>query len=96
MRASTIMTLAVAAYVISRWAHNKPALNTQVVVSGAFAIIVIALLDQGQTEPIAKGFAWLFLVGALYQAIPAIGKAATGTQSHAHDKQKPASSAPTG
>lgn len=96
MRASSVMTIAVVLYVISRWAHNKPALNVQVVVSGAFVILVISMLDQGQTEPIAKGLAWLFLVGAAYQAIPAISKASSAGQSHAHDKQTPASSAPTG
>ena len=96
MRASTVMTLAVVAYVVSRWAHNKPALNAQVVISGAFVILVIAMLDQGETEPIAKGLAWLFLVGAAYQAIPAISKASSTKQSQAGNKQTPASSAPTG
>ena len=78
MRASHLMAVAVLLYVVSRWAKNEPAVNVQVIVGGAFAIGVIALLDQGATEPVAKGFAWLFLAGAAYQAIPAISKVSTG------------------
>lgn len=31
----------------------------------AFAVVVIAALDQGRTADLAKGFAWLFLAGVL-------------------------------
>lgn len=75
MRAMTIMAIAVLLYVIHRWAVNKPAITLSVVLSGLFAIGVIALLDQGRTEEIAKGFAWLFLAGAAYNAIPDLAKA---------------------
>lgn len=80
MRASHIMAVAVLAFIIGRWAHNKPAVNVQVVVGGAFAIIVVALMDQGESEPVAKGFAWLFLAVALLgpnSPLPAISKAAS-------------------
>jgi hypothetical protein len=30
-----------------------------------FALLVIAALDQGRTQGIARGFAWLFLVAVL-------------------------------
>lgn len=78
MRASTIMMLAVMLYVVHRWATNQKAVDGKTVVEGIFAILVIAMLDQGRTEEIARGFAWLFLVTAAYTAIPAIGKAANG------------------
>ena len=34
------------------------------------------LLDQGKTEQIAKGLAWLFFIGAAYNAIPPVTRAA--------------------
>jgi hypothetical protein len=79
MRASTIMLVAVFLYVIHRWATGGKAVDPKVVVEAAFAILVVALLDQGETEPVAKGFAWLFLVGALYVALPTIGKVTSTT-----------------
>ncbi len=77
MRASTIMLVAVLLYMVHRWATNKTAVDARTVVEAAFAILVIALLDQGETEQVAKGFAWLFLAAAAYTAIPVIGKAAS-------------------
>lgn len=73
------MFLAVILYIITRWSRNEPAVTIQVVVSGAFVIFVIALLDHGRTEEIAKGFAWLFAIIAAYNAIPAITNVATTT-----------------
>lgn len=70
------MMLAVAMFVVHRWATGKQAVNTQIAVAGIFAILVVAFLDQGATEPVAKGFAWLFLIGAAYNAIPDIATAA--------------------
>jgi hypothetical protein len=75
MRASTIMLVAVLLYLVHRWATNKKAVDPKTVVEAAFAILVIALLDQGETEPVAKGFAWLFLAAAAYTAIPTIAQA---------------------
>jgi hypothetical protein len=65
MKASTVMLIAMGALVLGRWANNKTAVDVKTVVEGAFAIIVIGLLDQGKTETIAKGFAWLFLAAVL-------------------------------
>lgn len=79
MSASTVMAIAVLMYVIARWAHNKTAVTITGVVSGLFVIVVIALLDHGKTESIAKGFAWLFFIVAAYNAIPPLTKAATTT-----------------
>lgn len=74
MRASSVMLLAVALYVIHRWATNKKAIDPKTLVESLFAVLVIAFLDQGKTEPIAKGFAWLFLAAAAYVAVPTITK----------------------
>lgn len=65
MRASTIVMIAIGAYVIGRWAHNKPAVTLGTVASAFFLIIVIGMLDNGTTEEIAKGFAWLILAVAV-------------------------------
>lgn len=78
MRASTIMLVAALLYLVHRWATpGKTAIDSKTVVEVAFAVLVIALLDQGETEPVAKGFAWLFLAGAAYTALPTIGKIST-------------------
>jgi hypothetical protein len=53
--------------ILGRWAHNKP-IGAGTIVRALFAILVIAALDQGQTEPLAKGFAALFLVAILLGA----------------------------
>lgn len=74
-----VMALAILLYVIARWAHNKPAVTLPGVVSGLFAVFIIALLDHGRTEQIAKGFAWLFFIAAAYNAIPPLAAATTTT-----------------
>ena len=71
MRASVVMALAVLLFIIHRWAKNEPAVTLPIVLSGVFAIFVIALLDNGKAEPVARGFAWLFFAAAAYNAIPA-------------------------
>lgn len=78
MRASHLMAIAVVLYVIKRWAAGETAVDSKVVVGGLFAILVIAGMDTGKTEEIAKGFAWLFLVVAAYGAIGPIANAAQG------------------
>jgi hypothetical protein len=65
VNASTVMIIAVLAAVVGRWAHDQPTASVKTVVEAAFAILVIAMLDQGPTEAIAKGFAWLFLTAVL-------------------------------
>lgn len=64
MRASTIMIVAFGIAILGRWAHNQT-VGAGTVVRAVFAILVVAALDQGQTEPLAKGFAGLFLVAVL-------------------------------
>jgi hypothetical protein len=66
VNATTIMIAAIAAGVVGRWAHNeKAAPSAGSVIGILFALILIASLDQGKTEPVAKGFAWLFLAAVL-------------------------------
>ena len=65
MSATVIFAVAWGALILGHWSANKPTINTKQVVEMAFALIVIALLDQGETEPVAKGFAWLFLAAVL-------------------------------
>ena len=79
MRASVIMAVAVAMYVLARWEKNEPAVTLDGVLGGLFVIVVIGMIDQGKTEPIAKGFAWLFFAVAAYNAIPAFTNALTAT-----------------
>lgn len=70
MTATMVMALAILLYVIARWSRNEPAVTLGGVVSGLFAIFIIALLDQGRTEQVARGFAWLFFTVAAFNAIP--------------------------
>ena len=82
-----MMLLAVILYIVHRWATGQPAVNLAVVLSGIFAIFIIALLDHGKAEPVAKGFAFLFLLVAAYNAIPAFGNAISSAQNK--QPQKP-------
>ena len=92
VRASVVMFLAVLLYIIHRWATNQPAVTLPIVLSGLFVIFVIAMLDQGRTEPVAKGFAWLFFIVAAYNAVPALtgaAKSAKGAATAAAAKPPP-------
>lgn len=65
MRATTIVLIAAGTFVLGRWAHNKPAVTIGSVASVFFLLIVIGMLDQGTTESIAKGFAWIIFAVAI-------------------------------
>lgn len=87
MSATTVMAVAIVGGIVGRWAHNKPAvLSAGGLVKVAFAVVVIAALDQGSTQQVARGFAWLFLAGVmLSKNSPLTGIASTVTA-----KPKPA------
>lgn len=90
MRASTVTLLAFAAAALGHWAHNKPVANVQQLVQAAFVIIVIAALDNGRTQEIAQGFAWLFLAAVLLgnnSPLQALAKAG-GTDSNPPPQQQ--------
>lgn len=60
-----VFVIAWGALIATHWANNKPTITTKQVLEMGFALLVIALLDQGETADIAQGFAWLFLAGVL-------------------------------
>lgn len=66
MNATTVMAVAIVGGIVGRWAHNRPTVPPAAgIVKIIFAVVVIAALDQGRTQDVAKGFAWLFLAGVL-------------------------------
>lgn len=67
MSATLVMFIAFGLLILTHWANNKPTgLNAKLIIEISFAIAVIALLEANpDTEPIAKGFAWLFLAAVL-------------------------------
>lgn len=66
MSATKVMVVAILFGVVGRWSHNKKAVpDPKGLVQVVFAVVFIALLDQGKTEPVAKGLAWLFAASVL-------------------------------
>ena len=66
MSGTTVMAIAIVGGLVGRWSHNKKTVpSAGRIVQIAFAVIVIAALDQGSTQQVARGFAWLFLAGVL-------------------------------
>lgn len=60
------MAVAIVAGIVGKWAHNKPTVPSgKTVLEVVFALVLIAVLDQGNTQPIARGFAWLFFAAVL-------------------------------
>lgn len=66
MNATTVMAIAIVGGLVGRWSHNQKTVpSAGGLVQIVFAIVVIAALDSGATQEIARGFAWLFLAGVL-------------------------------
>ena len=66
MSATTVMLIAFALLIVTHWANSKPTLNVKTVIEMTFAVLFVAFLDSSAaTQPIAKGFAWLFLAAVL-------------------------------
>lgn len=66
MSATTVMLIAFGALIATHWANGEPTLSLKALIEMVFAILFIAFLDSMEnTEPIAKGFAWLFLAAVL-------------------------------
>lgn len=66
MSATTVMAVAIVGGIVGRWAHNhKTVPSAATIVRMLFAVVVIAALDQGRTQDVARGFAYLFLAGVL-------------------------------
>lgn len=66
MGATKVFGAAIALAVIGRWSAGKKALPTA---SGTLevlgALFLVAFMDKGRTEPVAKGLAWLFMAAVL-------------------------------
>jgi predicted branched-subunit amino acid permease len=62
------MIFGIAAAAFGRWTHDKPAASVKLVVEATFAVLLIAFMDQGESEPVAKGLAYLFLAAVLLGA----------------------------
>jgi len=82
VNATTVMAVAIVGGIVGRWAHNRPTVPSAAsIVKIMFAVVVIAALDQGNTQDVARGFAWLFLAGVLLSnSSPLTGIAKTVTQ----------------
>ncbi|HZR54582.1 MAG TPA: hypothetical protein VFB06_34415 [Streptosporangiaceae bacterium] len=65
MKATHLMIAAFAIGILGNWAHGKQTVTLKSLVQAVFALLVIAALDQGRTQDIAKGLAGLFLVAVL-------------------------------
>lgn len=65
MKATHIMLAAFVIGIVGNWAHGKQTVTLKSLVQAVFALIVIAALDTGRTQDIAKGLASLFLVAVL-------------------------------
>lgn len=63
--ATVILFLALLSGIAGRWAHGKSLPSGTGVLQIVFALIVITALDRGETRPIARGFAYLFLAVVL-------------------------------
>jgi len=66
VNATTVMAIGIVSGLVGWWAHNRPTIpSAGGVVQIMFAVVLIAALDSGATQQIARGFAWLFLAGIL-------------------------------
>ena len=66
MSATKVFGAAIALGVVGRWANNKKALpSTGGMLQVAGALVLVAFLDRGRTEPVANGLAWLFMAAVL-------------------------------
>lgn len=66
MSATELMLVAFLLAVVGKWAHKQKAIPSGAgLVEIIFSLLVVSLLDQGRTQGIARGFAWLFLAAVV-------------------------------
>jgi len=66
MNATELMALAFVLAVVGRWEHGESAVPSgKGLIEVIFALLLVAFLDQGRTQPIARGFAFIFLAAVL-------------------------------
>lgn len=69
MNATELMALALLLAIIGRWEHGETAVPSgKGIVEIIFALLLVAFLDQGRTQPLARGFAYIFLAAVLLGA----------------------------
>lgn len=87
MSATKVMVTAILLGVVGRWANNKKAVpDPKGLIEVLFALGLIAFLDNGKTEPVAKGFAWLFFAAILLSdnsPLTGLAKVQAGSQAGA-------------
>lgn len=86
--ATVILFIALITGVAGRWAHGKSLPSGKGLLQIVFALIVITAMDRGETRPIARGFAWLFLAVVLLGPDSPI-TALVGTSTPAKPAPKP-------
>lgn len=77
MRASHVVLLAIVLKLLGRWSHNETTLSVGSIAGAVFLLVVIGMMDSGQTEEIAKGAAWLIMAAVLLandSILPGIAK----------------------
>lgn len=67
------MLLAVVLLVLAHWANGQPAASGTMVIEVAFAILLVAMLDHGRTEPVAQGLSWLFFIAVILSRNSVLG-----------------------
>lgn len=61
-----VMLIAWGALIATHWANGKPTISRQQLLEMTFALIFIAVLEGiPAAQPVARGFAWLFLIAVL-------------------------------
>lgn len=90
MSATTVTAIAIVGGLVGRWSHNQKAIpSAGGLVQIAFAVVVISALDAGDTQQIAKGFAWLLLAAVLLSDnSPLTGLSKSLTAKKTTDKKK--------
>jgi hypothetical protein len=71
MSAVTIFMAAVIIMVIGRWAAGQTAVSVKIVVGSIFGAFIIALLDHGDAQVLARGLAWIIFAVAVLGAATA-------------------------
>lgn len=96
MNATELMAVAFLLAIIGRWEHGKKTMpNGKAVIEIVFALLLIAFLDQGRTQPLARGFAYIFLAAVLLGSNSPISGLANANVVPAPTTGQPASKSPS-
>jgi hypothetical protein len=96
MSASELMGLAMLLELVGRWSHGKKAVpSAGGLVEIIFALLLISFLDTGKTQPIARGFAYVFLAAVLLGDNSPIQGIANAAKSQGQAAPAPSTPAPS-